>query len=143
LANPSIQSQVIAQAVATLAGAGISAFRTRMTAFSSHQLPAANVMPDEGQALYSDTNSIDRIFHFKVRYTAQAVDECDAAVDAVYVSGSKALLADPKMGGLVIFLRELEQKWEMEKGELDTVALVVTYETQFSTTRSDPSVSCP
>lgn len=143
MSNPSVQSQILAAAVAALNAGGVSAFRCRMTAFSPEQLPAANVLPDEGQAAYTDTDSIDRHIRFKVRYTTQAVDECDAAVDAVYVTGSQALLADPTLGGLAIFTREMEQKWEMEKGALDTVALAVTYESEFSTTRSDPSVRCP
>jgi hypothetical protein len=58
------------------------------------------------------------------------------------VAAQKLLFADPKLGGLVRFTRENSQKWEFEKGELDTVALVVTYQAEFSTTRSDPSVSC-
>lgn len=141
--SASIQSQIMDAVVAALTGASLSTYRTRMTAFTPAQLPAANVLPDEGDAEYLDSDSVDRRFRFKVRYTDVAVDECDQAVDATYVAGSKAILGAPTFSGLVMATHELSQKWEMEKGSLDTVALVVTYESQFSTTRSDPSVSCP
>ena len=141
--TPSIQSQVMAMVVSSITGAGgATAWRTRMAAFNASELPAINVLPEEGEAEYLDTNSIDRKFVFKVRHITQAVDECDAAIDAVYVAAQKLLFADPKLGGLVRFVRENSQKWEFEKGELDTVALVVTYQAEFSTTRGDPSVAC-
>jgi hypothetical protein len=141
--TPSIQSQIMAAAVAVTNGAaGAQSWRTRMAAFNPGELPAINILPDEGDAEYLDTDSIDRKFVFKVRHITQAVDQCDAAIDPVYVAASKALLSDPTLGGLVRFLRENSQKWEMEKGEYDTVALVVLYQAEFSTTRSDPSVAC-
>ena len=142
--SSSIQSQVMAAIVAKLNGAGgANAWRTRMTAFKPAELPAINVLPDEGDVEYLDTDSADRRFRFKVRFTGVAVDEVDAAIDPIYVAGNAALLADPKLGGLVLFTRERSSKWEMEKGEFDTVALVVLYESEFSTSRNDPSVSWP
>lgn len=140
--SASIQSQILAAVVATLnAGGGTTAFRTRMAAFSKAQLPAINVLPDEGDAIYLDSDSINRKLRFKLRHMAVAVDEVDAAVDLVYVAAQKKLFADPKFGGLTYYCHELAQKWELEKGEYDAVALVVTYEVEFSTTRSDPSVA--
>jgi hypothetical protein len=143
VSSPSIQSRITALAVAALNGStvGVTAYRSKMAAFSQAQLPAINVLPDEGDTEYNDTDSADRRFRFKVRYTGIAVDECDAAIDPIYVAGNIALLADPKFGGLAIFTRELSSKWEMEKGLFDTVALVVLYETEFSTSRLDPSAS--
>jgi hypothetical protein len=139
---PSIQSQVIAAVVTLLNGkAGAVASRTRFSAYSEAQLPAFNVIPDEGQPDYTDTDSIYRKFRFVVRHVGQAVDECDVIVDPLYVEGQKALFADTKLGGLVKVIREVGQKWEFEKGKLDTVALAVTYEVEFSTSRTDPSVA--
>ena len=144
MSQPSIMSQIMDAAVARLNNAGgAKSWRTRMTAFNADELPAINVLPDEGDAEYLDTESIDRKFVFKVRYITQAVNECDAAIDPVYVAGNTALLADPMLGGLVRFTRENSSMWEFEKGEQDTVALVVLYQAEFSTTRSDPSVSWP
>lgn len=140
--SASVQSQILAAVVATLnAGGGLTAYRTRMTAFAKAQLPAINVLPDEGDAIYLDSDSINRKFRFKLRHMAIAVDEVDAAVDSQYVAAQKKLFADPTLGGLTYYCHELAQKWELEKGEFDTVALVVTYEVEFSTTRSDPSVA--
>lgn len=140
--SASVQSIILATVVATLnAGGGTTAYRTRMSAFPPAQLPAINVLPDEGDALYLDSDSINRKFRFKVRHIAAAVDQVDAAVDLVYVAAQKKLFADPKFGGLTYYCHELTQKWELEKGEVDQVALVVIYEVEFSTTRSDPSVA--
>jgi hypothetical protein len=133
----------MAKVVATVNMPGVAlAWRSRMSAFNAGELPAINVLPEEGDAEYLDTDSIDRKFTFRVRHITASVDECDAAIDPVYVAAQKLLFADPTLGGLVRFTRENSQKWEFEKGELDTVALVVTYQAEFSTTRSDPSVAC-
>lgn len=142
-ANPSVQSQILGTVVDTINADGGNAFRTRMTAFARHQLPADNVLPDQSDALYEDSNSINRRMRFKVRHMAIAVDEVDAAVDAQYVAAQVKLFADPTLGGLTYYCHEISQKWELEKGEFDTVALVVTYEVEFSTDRSDPSVAAP
>jgi hypothetical protein len=139
--NPSIQSQVIAKVVATLRTPQFPAHHTRMTPFDKEELPAYNVLPDEGASAYTDVTSIDRSFSFHVRHIAQAVDEVDAVVDPLYVAGQKALFADPTLGGLVMILREISSKWELEKGALETVAFVVTYKAEFETSRSDPSQS--
>lgn len=141
----SVQSQVVAAAVAALDGVGgAQAYRCRMKPFPAAQLPAFNVLPDEGSSLYLEAAAIDRRFRFKVRHMAQAVDEVDATVDPLYVAGQKALLADPTLGGLVRYTREMEQKWERDgQGEYDNCALVVTYEVEFATSRSDPSSQVP
>jgi hypothetical protein len=142
--SASVQSQIMAQIVAvTNNAAGARSWRTRMTAFKAAELPAINVIPDEGEVEYIDTHSVERKFRFKLRLITQSVDECDAAIDPVYIAANAAITADPRLGGLAIFTREGPSKWEMEKGEYDFVALVVTYEVEFSTTRSDPSVSWP
>jgi hypothetical protein len=131
-------------AVAALNGAGgATSYRSRMAAFSEAQLPAINVFPKESDPEYNDSDSIDRRFLIDVRYTGIAVNEVDKAIDPIYVAGNAALLADRTFGGLAIVTRERTSKWEREKGEFDTVALVVVYEIEFSTTRSDPSVSWP
>ena len=117
-----------------------------MAAFSPAQLPAFNVLPDEGSAEYAGaySGSVNWRFRFKVRCTAQAVDEVDTAVDPLFVAGSEAILTDPTLGGLVLTTRWVEQKWEREgEGQLDSCALVVTFESEFATSRSDPSVSVP
>ena len=63
----------------------------------------------------------------------------DVAVDARYIRAQQLLLADPTLGGLVRFLRYKGRKWQMEPGEVQAVSLNVTYEAEFSTSRSDPS----
>lgn len=142
--SDSIQSQIVAKVVALLGAAGPwNAYRTRMEAFNPSQLPAFNVLPDSEQPSYIEAGGINRKFRFFVRHMAAAANEVDAAVDALYVAGQKALLADPKLGGLVWYTREIDAKWELEKGSQDQVAKVVTYEVEFATSRSDPSVSVP
>ena len=137
----SIQSQVIAAIVALLnAVGGPRAYRTRITTFGTNELPAYNVLPAEDDTEYETTDGTEHRFRFTVRNTAQSVDEVDVAVDALYVAGHKAILADPTLGGLVHICRERGSKWEFEDAEHDMCALAVTYEVEFSTSRSDPSV---
>jgi hypothetical protein len=137
----SVQSQVIAAVVALLGAIGDApAFRSKMSAFTIAQLPARNVMPEDGETEYTLSSAADRTFRFNVRHTVAATDEVDAAADPLYVATAQALLADITLGGLVTVIREGKQKWEMERGEIAVVALVVTYVVEFSTSRSDPSV---
>jgi hypothetical protein len=139
---PSIQSQVMAAVVTLLNGAaGRQAYRSRMTAFTPAELPATNVLPEDGEPEYLDTDSIDRKFRFKCRHMALAIDEVDAAVDPLYVAGQRVLFADPTLGGLVRIIREVSQKWEMDKGAFDSVALAVLYEVEFDTSKKDPSIA--
>lgn len=136
--SDSIQSQVMDAVVTVL---GTNAYRCRMTAFAPSQLPADNVIPEDEESEYTNTDGMDHKFRFKVRHIGASVDEVDKAIDARFVAGYKAIMADTTLGGLVRVIRYLGKKWEMEKGELDQVALVVTYDTEFSTARSDPSVA--
>ena len=140
MVGASLQSQVIAAVVDRLDQAtSARAYRTRMSAFATAQLPAFNVFPDDGEAEYGTAGVVSRTFRFYVRHMAVALDQVDVAADALYVAGNKALMADPTLGGLVRSLREGKQKWEMEKGEVEIAALVVTYEAEFTTARADPS----
>lgn len=139
--SPSIQSKVLDAVVAKLGGNEGSAWRCRFTPFSVLELPAENVLPETETAEYDDGTGTDNKFRFIIRHTAAAFDQVDKSVDARYVRGAKLLMDDPKLGGLVRLVRYIGRKWEFEKGELDTVALVVTYEVEFSTNRRDPSVA--
>ena len=60
--------------------------------------------------------------------------------DARYVRGAKLLMADRTLGGLVKIIREIDCKWEREQAEVQIIALVVTYEVEFTTSTTDPSV---
>lgn len=137
---PSLQSQVLEAVVAVLGGSAANVYRTRMESFAPAQLPADNVLPADELAKNVTSGSIDLVHTFHVRHTAAAVNEVDKVVDARYVRAQQLILADPLLGGLVRFTRYKGRKWEFEKGEVDTVALVVTYEVEFSTSRSDPSL---
>lgn len=150
--NPSLQSRVIAAAVAALNAEGanlspaVQAYRTRMEPFTVAQLPAWNVLPDDSEADYSDaySGSVDWKFRWKMRCTAAAVNEVDAAADPLYVAGSQAILNDPTLGGVCLRTRFSGIKWEREgQGEYDQCALVVTFESEFATSQSDPSVLQP
>ena len=139
--SQSIQSAVLDAVVATLGGEAQAVYRTRFTPFSQTELStgADNVLPDDETAEADTTDDTELRFRFFVRHTFAATDAVDKAVDVRYVRAYKLLLADQALGGLVRFTWYRGRKWEFEKGELDTVALVVTYEVEFSTKRSDPS----
>ena len=136
----SIQSDILDAVVALLGGAAGSAYRTRFTPFAVAELPADNVLPEDETAEYQDNSGVELMHKFTIRHTAAAVDQVDKVVDLRYVRGYKLLQADPTLGGMVRYCRYIGRKWEFEKGELDTVALAVTYEVEFSTTRQDPTV---
>ena len=144
--NPSVQSQLLDAAVAALAKTGYPAYRTRMSAFPPAQLPAFNVLPDEGEPVYENAvgGSVTWRFRWKVRMMGAAVDEVDKAIDPLFVSGSQQILSDPTLGGLCWITRYAGQKWEREgEGQYDQCALVITFESEFATLRGDPSVSVP
>ena len=142
----SIQSQVVACVVGLLNVAGAAnfitpalAFRTRVESFGPHQLPAWNVLPDEGSAQYVETAAVNRKVRFCVRNMVAAHDQADLAADPLYVVSTRALCADPSLGGLVRYTREISQKWERDgPASEDNIALVVTYEVEFATLRTDP-----
>ena len=137
--SDSVRSRVLDAVVAMMAGAGLVVYRCRFSPFEADELPATNVVPDDEGAQYDSAGQIDLSLRFTVRHTAASADGAEKLVDAQYVAGQKAILAEPTLGGLVTQLRYVGSKWEFERGELDTVALVVMYEAEFSSSRSDPS----
>lgn len=139
--SASLQSQILDAVVATLGGEQQNVFRCQMEDFGPDDLPADNVMPEDEQAEYVDNASLDLLHRFTVRHSAATADAVDVAVDARYVRAQQLLFADPTLGGLVTYLRYVGRKWELEKGKLEYVTLVVTYQVQFSTSRLDPSLA--
>lgn len=147
----SIQSQIVAYVVALLNTAGAAnftpataAYRTRVEAFAAQQLPAWNVLPDDGETQYMEVAAVDRKFRFCVRNMVSAQNQADAAADPLYVVSTQALCADPSLGGLVRYTREIAQKWERDGAAAqDNIALVVTYEVEFATSRTDPTTRVP
>ena len=98
------------------------------------------MLPEDEADEYTDSSGTEEKFRFKVRYIAAAADGADQAADALYVKGTKAILDDPTLGGAVRFVRKLGRKWEMERAEVQQMAVVTTFEAEFSTDRRDPSV---
>lgn len=150
--SATIQSQVLDAAVALLntAGAGmapmVNAYRTRVEAFEAAQLPAWNVIPDEGEPdpAKSYSGATAHVFRFCVRCTVSVNNQADKAADPLYAAAVTALLSDPTLGGLVLFIREGAQKWERDgTAANDNLALVVTFETEFATARTNPTVAMP
>lgn len=140
----SVQSRIVDAAVAALNTTQYDAYRCRMAAFKPDQLPAFNVLPDDAEPNYAEsiTGQVSWKFRFKVRMMAATKDLVDKAVDALYVAGSQAILTDPTLGGLALITRWAGEKWEREgQGEYDQVAKVVMFESEFATSRNDPSVA--
>lgn len=136
----SIQSDVLDAVVAALGGRAGGAWRCRLTPFSQKELPSDNVIPDTETPDYTNTSDADQVFSFFVRYTLQAHEAADKAADRRFVAKTKQLQADPTLGKLVRYIRYAGRKWEMENGDPDTVSLVVKYQAEYSTSRTDPSV---
>ena len=141
--DESIQSQILDAVETILGGADESVFQCRFTPFSAQELAggADNILPEDEVPEPGTTDDTDIRHRFFVRHTFQATDRVNKAVDTRYVRAYRLLLADPTLGGLVRWTRYVGRKWEFQPGELDTCALVVTYEVEFSTNRSDPSVA--
>jgi hypothetical protein len=141
--DESLQSQILDAVELILGGADESVYQCRFTPFSAEELAGGtdNIIPDDEVPESGTTDDTDLRHRFFVRHTFQAVDRVNKAVDSRYVRAYQLLLADQTLGGLVRWTRYAGRKWEFEKGELDTCALVVTYEVEFSTNRSDPSVA--
>lgn len=147
----SIQSRILDKVVTLLTAAAPAmaqpqpvAWRTRMDAFEQNQLPAWNVIPEDGETdpANSYSNATAHIFRFCVRCSISANNEADKAADPLFTAAMPAILTDPTLGGLVNFTRYKSQKWEMDgTGALDGVALVLTFETEFATSRTDPTVA--
>lgn len=145
-----VQSQIMAAAVAALNAAGatmqppVLAFRTRVEAFAESQLPAWNVIPDDGEVdlVNSYSGATARRFRFCVRSMVSAQNQADAAADPLYAAAVTAILTDPTLGGVALFTRELSQKWERDgAAATDNLALVVTFESEFATLRLNPTVA--
>ncbi len=137
----SIASDVLDAIVARLGGNVAGAWRCRFRDFAVEDLPADNVLPDMSSLEYQSTDDVDRTFRIFVRHTVAGTDGTDKIADARYVRGAKLIMADPTLGGLVEYTREVATKWEFEQKEFELVAFVVTYEVQFSTSRRDPSIA--
>lgn len=139
--SQSIQFEVL-DAVATALGGNFGrAYRCRFTDFAVAELPADNVLPEEESSDYEDSDGEQNRFRFIVRHMAAAADGADAVADARYVEAVKLLFEDEVLRSKVRSIRKIGRKWEMDRGELQVVVLVVTYEVEFSTNRSDPSVA--
>lgn len=146
----SIQSRALDYVVAALASAGAalipkaSSARCQVEAFEQDQLPAYNVLPDEGEVEVANSYSgaTAEKFRFCVRCTVGANNQADKAADPLYVAARPAILSDPTMGGLVNFTRYVSQKWEKDgPAATDNLALVLMFETEFATSRTDPTVA--
>ncbi len=138
MSTQSLQDQIHDAVVAAL---GPAAYNTRFRPFGQNELPAINALPSQEEADYDQsTADVERKYSFDVRYIVAAVDQANKAADTLYVTGTRALRSDPVLTSLVKRVIERGRKWEMEQGELQHLALVVTYEAEFSTQRNDPSL---
>lgn len=143
----SVQSQVLDAVAALLNGiAGASSYRSRMIPFNAEQVPAFNIFPGETEAVYEGAygGSVNWKFRFEVRCTVVGIDGVDKLADPLFVGGSAAILADPTLGGLVTITRFAGVKPMLEgEGLQAPFSLAVTFECEFATSRSNPSVSVP
>ena len=135
------QFVILSAVVAALGGTAASVYRCRFADFSAEELPADNVLPEAEEPEYLVTDDVELKFHFHVRHLASAVADADQVADERYVRGAKLLLADRTLGGLVRNLRLVGRKWEYERSEVQIIAVVATYEVEFSTSTRDPSVA--
>jgi hypothetical protein len=142
----SVQSRILDAVVAALSGTGYTASRTQLTPYNAAALanaPQFNVVPLESMVdrSRSTTSASYRIFQFDVRCMGAAVNQVDKAIDPLYLLAVNTLLTDPTLGGLVVFTREVAQKWHFDTASQDVISHDVTFETEFSTARNDPSAA--
>lgn len=138
-----VLEQIEAAIVALLGGNAAGVWDTRLTPFGPEELPADNLIPEDEQPDWaeSDTDSVEVKAKFTLRHTAAAVNGAKDQAAARYLRAARLIEADPTLGGLVHYTRYMGRKWERERAETDTIACVATYEIQFSTTRIDPGAA--
>lgn len=136
----SVQSDVIDAVVAALGGEPARAFRCRFEDFAADECPAINVLPEMEDPESQDNTGTERTLRFMLRHMITAASGADKLADLEYVKAQKLLRTDAPLNEMVKTVREVGKKWEMERGELQVMALVVSYEVEFSTRRDDPSV---
>lgn len=136
----SVQFQVLSLVVATLGGRDANVYRCRFTNFGIEELPADNVLPEQEDPEYIDTLDVEQHFKFVVRHIVAARDEADALADQRYVRAAQLLLADYTLGGVVRRVKLTGRKWEMEDAVKQIMACVATYDVEYSTTVTDPSL---
>ena len=140
----SVQFEIQRAAVATLGGKAQNAHRGRLIDFSADELAnggADNVLPEDETSIEDTTDDTELTHRFQVVHFVQTSAGWDRAIDLRFTRAYKLLMADPTLGGLVRRVKYVKREWHMERKELQQVSLVVTYETEFSTLRTDPTVA--
>lgn len=144
MSDSSLQMQVLVAVAAALGGKSANAHRCRLMDFSAAELAnggADNVLPEDETSTEDTTDDTELTLRFQVVHLVQVASDVDIAVDARYVRAYRLLMANQTLYGLVRRVKYVKREWHMERKELQQVSLVVTYECEFSTSRSDPTVA--
>lgn len=112
----------------------------RLTTYAEGQLPATNVIPDEEATEPEDNLDELNRFRFHLRHIVTAPAAASATADALFLANDRLIAADRTLGGRVRWVRRTGRKWEMEQQELQQIALVATYECEFTTRQADPGL---
>ena len=124
-----------------LGGEAQGVYLCRFEDFGMDELPADNIIPEDEDPEYLNTDDVEQKGRFTIRHLVAQRDGALLGADARYVRGAQLLLADKTLGGLVQSCKLLGRKWEKEKATLEVMACVATYEIQYSTSLGDPSVA--
>jgi hypothetical protein len=140
----SIQFQVLRAVVDQLGGKAQNAHRCRLRDFSAEELGelgADNVLPEKESNDEQTTDDSELIMRFQVVHMVQATEGADRHADLRYVRAFELLMANQTLGGLVRRVKYISRDWHIERRELELMSIVVTYECEFSTSRTDPKVA--
>ncbi len=145
MSDQSVQFEISNAVVNALGGKAQNAHRCRLMDFSAEELKdtgADNVIPDtEDVDAAQSTDDEELVWRFFIRHMVTTAAGTDRIADQRYVRGRRLIEQDPTLGGMVRRVTYVGRKWEMERTELQQMALVVTYEVKFSTRRNDPTIA--
>lgn len=138
----SVNFQVLRAIVARLGGKAQNAHRCRLRDFSKDEAAggADNVLPEDETSTELVTDDSEYSARFMVRHLVTTAEGADRLADARFVRGAQLLLQEPTLGGLVRRVKLIGRKWEMERAELEQMAIVATYEVTYSTRRDNPAI---
>jgi hypothetical protein len=144
VSDHTIQFEILRAVTAVLGGKAANAHRCKLSNFSEAELAnggADNVLPEKETSEEDTTDDTELLHRFQIVHQVQGASGTDAIADARFVRAFRLLNADPTLGGLVRRVKYVSREWHMESKELQQMSLVSTWECEFSTSRSDPTLA--
>jgi hypothetical protein len=137
--------ETIIEAVVTALSAGtppgqVGRTNTFQRNDADSSLPAILVYPEQEKVQRLGDSDACRTLSIGVECQVKGAPPIDQALDPLLVWVCQKLLADDTLGGLVWRVQETGTMWQVETGDEDIASAKVTFDIQYATPRSDPTV---